>query len=267
MPPHRLSVDTLADFEFMNAAYSHLEKYNLPFDLPHVVELMNNKPELKEINSHVHQCRLVEDKKRVLFVVDAGGEFGYGHLTRCMELARQLTERLAWSTHFFVDDRQATAIVRQMGFTIHWGAFARPVNQDGNQPPVALASISRQYDLLVIDIFDQRGPDAGWRSCFDKNIGCVVMENSLRWASEADMIVQPNLLDKRPDWLSSETASSDRKLGCKKKAEDHRRGRLHHIEKQNQTSGFTTGREKVRCPWYICTTASDVKRSAPSLRG
>ena len=78
MPHHRLSVDTLADLAFMNALHADLDKRGLPFDLPHVVGLLKDRPELKAINAHVHQCRLVEDKKKVLFVVDAGGKYGFG---------------------------------------------------------------------------------------------------------------------------------------------------------------------------------------------
>ena len=101
MPHHRLSVDTLADLDFMNALYDELDKRNLPFDLPDVVSLLKERPDLKEINAHVHQRRLVENIKKVLFVVDAGGEYGFGHLMRCMELARQITERLGMADSFF----------------------------------------------------------------------------------------------------------------------------------------------------------------------
>ncbi len=196
MPPHRLSVDTPADLAFMNALYSHLDGCDLPFDLPHVVGLLKKRPDLRKINVHVHQCRLVENKKRVLFVVDAGGMYGYGHLTRCLELARQLTERLAWSTHFFIDDFQAETIIDETGFTVHWGAFARPVNQNRNRREVALESISCQYDLCIVDIFDQRGPNPGWRSAIGKNVRCAVLENTQPWTREADIIVIPNVLNK-----------------------------------------------------------------------
>jgi hypothetical protein len=49
-----------------------------------------------------------------------------------------------------------------------------------------------------LDIFDQRGPRAGWRSGIGKEKKCVVIENTQPWTNEADMIVLPNLLDKHP---------------------------------------------------------------------
>ena len=101
MPHHRLSVDTLADLAFMNELYDALRKRNLPFRLPDVVALLKERPDLKAINDHVHQRRLVETIKKVLFIVDAGGIYGFGHLTRCMELARQTYRASGVADSFF----------------------------------------------------------------------------------------------------------------------------------------------------------------------
>lgn len=212
MPHHRLSVDTLADLAFMNALYADLDKRGLPFDLLHVVGLLKDRPELKAINAHVHQCRLVENKKKVLFVVDAGGEYGFGHLTRCLALAGQITERLAWPTHFLIDDHQAKAIIEETGCKLYWGAFGRPAKRTVDHHEATLEALSDQYDLLVIDIFDQRGPETGWRSHLDTPTRCVIIENAQPWTREADMIVLPNILDKYPPASSSknQTNTSDR---------------------------------------------------------
>jgi spore coat polysaccharide biosynthesis protein SpsF len=210
MPHHRLSVDTLADLAFMNALYDDLEAGNLSFELPHVVGLLKEQPELKKINAHVHQCRLVENKKKVLFAVDAGGGYGFGHLTRCLELARQMTERLAWSTHFLVDDHQAQAMIAERGYKFHWGAFGRSANRNRNRHAPAFECLASQYDLLVFDIFDQRGPVNGWRSLLCREISCVVIENTQPWAGEADLIVVPNILDKYFPKFSSDDSCKDR---------------------------------------------------------
>ena len=203
MPHHRLSVDTLADLEFMNALYDTLDKRNLPFQLPDVVAMLTERPDLKEINAHVHQRRLVDNIKKVLFAVDAGGCYGFGHLMRSLELARQITERLGWPTHFLVDDYHANAIIEQTGCKTYWGAFGRPVNQNGNQHLSTCETIISAYDLLIFDIFDQRGPKSGWRSHISKEIHCVVIENTQPWTCEADLIVLPNVLDKHPSESSS----------------------------------------------------------------
>ena len=197
-PHHRLSVDTLADLAFMNALYTGLETRDLPFSLPHVLGLLNERPELKEINAHVHQCQLVENKKKVLFAVDAGDSYGFGHLTRCLELARQITERLAWPTHFLVDDNQARVIIETTGCKTHWGAFGRPARQNCDRQATTIESLFPAYDLLIVDIFDQRGPEIGWRPNISKEIKTVVIENCQPWFDNVDLIVLPNILDKHP---------------------------------------------------------------------
>jgi spore coat polysaccharide biosynthesis protein SpsF len=212
MPPHRLSVDTLADLAFMNALYDELENRNLPFDLPHVVALLIEQPDLKQINAHVHQRRLVEKIKKVLFIIDAGGRYGFGHLMRCLELAGQITERLGWPVHFLIDDQQAEAIINKKGCKTWWGAFGRPANPNRRRDSSTVQRLACAYDLLVLDIFDQRGPRAGWRSGIGKEKKCVIIENTQPWTREADMIVLPNILDEYPPASSSknQTNTSDR---------------------------------------------------------
>jgi spore coat polysaccharide biosynthesis protein SpsF len=204
MPPHRLSVDTLADLAFMNALYEKLENQNLPFDLPHVVALLKEQPDYKQINAHVHQRRLVEKIKKVLFIIDAGGRYGFGHLMRCLELAGQITERLGWPVHFLIDDQQAESIINKKGCKTWWGAFGRPANPNRGRDSSTVQRLACAYDLLVLDIFDQRGPRAGWRSGIGKEKKCVVIENTQSWTNEADLIVLPNLLDKHPPRSSSQ---------------------------------------------------------------
>lgn len=203
MPHHRLSVDTLADLAFMNAVYGELEKRNLPFELPHVVALLKEQPDLKQINAHVHQRRLVEKVKKVLFILDAGGRYGFGHLMRCLELAGQITERLGWPVHFLIDDQQAESIIKMKGCKTWWGAFGRPANQNRGRDSSTVQRIACAYDMLVFDIFDQRGLRSGWRAGIGREKKCVVIENAQSWTNEADMIVLPNLLDKYPPTSSS----------------------------------------------------------------
>ena len=210
MPHHRLSVDTLADLAFMNALHDALQQRNLPFKLPHAVALLKEKPDLKEINAHVHQRRLVEKIVHVLVVVDAGGSYGFGHLMRCMELAQQITERLGWPVHFLVDDHQAQTMLEKTGSKTQWGAFGRPANPNRDQPSAATQTPISAYDLLIVDIFDQRGPKNGWRSHIGKSIHCVIIENAQPWTDEADLIVLPNILDKYPSEPSSRNHLSGR---------------------------------------------------------
>ncbi len=196
MPPHRLSVDTIADLDFLNTVHNALNQNNRPFELPEVVRILIEQPQLKQINAHVHQRRLVEDIRKVLFIVDAGGHYGYGHLMRSVELAWQITERLGWPCHFMVDDQEATNILTSSGFMARGGAFERPSREPNHGTYESLRMLLDSYHLAIIDIFDQRGPEPGWRNHFKTGIPCVVMENLKPWAFEADLIVLPNIIEK-----------------------------------------------------------------------
>jgi spore coat polysaccharide biosynthesis protein SpsF len=193
MPAHRTSVDTTADLDFLNAVWRELQQEGEPFLLPAVVRLLERRPELKEINAHVHQRGLRERSCRFVAVVDAGGGFGSGHLMRSRELCLQLVERLGWSGHFVVDDADAERILQESGFRVDWGAFGRPVRPAGDRQVTQLTT-PPDCDLLLVDIFDQRGAAPGWRQGWGTTPGVVSIENAAAWASEADLILFPTPL-------------------------------------------------------------------------
>ncbi|MEJ2080674.1 MAG: NTP transferase domain-containing protein [Acidobacteriota bacterium] len=193
LPYHRLSVDTVADLEFLNAVWRRLRDAGRPFNLREAVRLLKGSPELGRINAHVHQRRVEERPRAVLYFADAGGAYGYGHLTRSVELAGQIVERRGWPVHFVVDHQDAVDRLRETGFTSSWGAFGRPHRQGGSVDP-RLRERIESADLVVVDIFDQRGPEAGWRKKYGIDGRAVVVENWLDWSREADLVVGPNVL-------------------------------------------------------------------------
>lgn len=189
-PSHRLSVDTWADMEFMNKLYEELTNRNRPFELPEVLNLLKEKPKLREINAHVHQRGLVEDVKRVLIIVDAGQNFGYGHLTRSMELALQIVERLSWPVTFLVDDEPAATLLEERGFRVIRGAFerrARPALFDCCEP--GAKELISAHDLILLDIYCRRGLPSGWRKRFETDKPVVVLDRVEPWSKEAELII------------------------------------------------------------------------------
>lgn len=193
MPPHRTSVDTTADLDFLNAVWRELQQAGEPFVLPAVVRLLERRPELKQINAHVHQRGLRERSGRFVAVVDGGAGFGSGHLMRSRELCLQLVERLGWSGRFVVDDTGAERILQESGFRVEWGAFGRPA-RTAEDRQVTLLNTPPDCDLLLVDIFDQRGPAPGWRQGWGTSPAVVSIENAAAWAAETDLILFPTPL-------------------------------------------------------------------------
>ena len=190
---HRFSVDTWADLEFMNTLHDRLIADNQNFQLPEVVQLLQKEPQLFKINGHVHQRKLIDENHKVLFAIDAGSKYGYGHLMRSLELARQLTERKGWSTTFAVDNEEAEQYLQQQGEKTLWTAFQRPTREGGHSTTVNISEQLPGYDLFIIDIFDQRSAAPGWRKQMNSPIPVVIIDNRQPWTKEADLVISPSV--------------------------------------------------------------------------
>jgi spore coat polysaccharide biosynthesis protein SpsF len=204
-PPQRLSVDTPADLEFMRRVHDELAVRGRAFALPDAVALLADQPGLRLINAHVHQRALVEHPRRVLFVVDVGGEYGFGHLMRCREIAAQLVERLGWPVQFVVDDWQAAEMLRSDVIRVKWGAFARP--QRG-KPPSDIAVLEHAErdlaDLAVIDVSVGRPITLPRGELRNWGAKTVFVDREDGVAGQADGIVYPGVSGRRPgDHLAS----------------------------------------------------------------
>ncbi len=198
--PHRLSVDTWADLEFMNAVYHALKSENKPFSLPYALDVMKRNPRLLEINRHVHQMGVGEKRKNVLMIVDAGNGFGYGHLMRSRELALQIIERLGWPVTFLVNDDRARKILEQVGirsmddiighgsWIMGHGAGTKNVPADQH-----VGQLIDSFDLVMLDIYCQRQLKPGWRKKLPPGCKVMVLDRLEEWAEEADLIVIPGV--------------------------------------------------------------------------
>ncbi|CAB1078818.1 hypothetical protein D1AOALGA4SA_6543 [Olavius algarvensis Delta 1 endosymbiont] len=216
-PYHRLSVDTWADLEFMNELHQELADRGLRFELPDALDVLKEKPELCQINSHVHQRKLVEGIKRVFFVVDAGRHFGYGHLMRSMELSLQLTERLGYSISFMVDDQGAKNLLEDRGFRVVWGGFERSATSSpDNAPKPDYDEIFSTHDWVIFDIYGQRHLHRGWRKKAKLNMPVMVLDNADQWAREADLIVIPGVTGPSDEYNENAAAHMPKPAGNSK---------------------------------------------------
>ncbi len=107
---HRVSVDTVADLEFMNAVYMELRQSGKEFNMPNLVELLIEKPELMNINRDVHQMGLYERQKRALFKVR-----GLDNLNLLLGMAYELTKK-GVGVRFMVRDDKAREMINNRGF-------------------------------------------------------------------------------------------------------------------------------------------------------
>ncbi len=186
---HRFSVDTPADLEFMNRLHDLLQTQHQEFDLPGVLQLLSEQPDLYAINQHVHQRQLAETVGQVLMVIDSGAGFGYGHLNRSLELGQRIIEQLGWPVTFLVDDGYAAEVLHLQGLRFIWGALGRcaravPEEYRNYQRPLA-----NDFTLVVLDLYPRPLPDF-WQDSFPG--ACLVALDSLEdWTSETDLVVIP----------------------------------------------------------------------------
>jgi len=93
-----------------------------------------------------------------------------------------------------VDDLYAFNQLTSMGFSVYGGAFARTASQMAGQKDHSLNDLIADYDLLIIDIFDQRGTEKGWRKDLLKQIPIAVFDNFQPWSQEADLLLVLGLM-------------------------------------------------------------------------
>ncbi len=177
---HRLSVDTWADMEFMNALYQATGEAGRKFSLPGALRTMEERPDIMDINAHVHQMAVGEKRRKVLMIVDAGNGYGYGHLMRSRELALQITERLGWPVTFIVGDKRAKELLAEVGIR------SRAMHEHDS-------AYLQRFDLIIIDRFSRHLPEPGWREWYPQDSRVVVLDSLQEWTQEADLIVIPGV--------------------------------------------------------------------------
>ncbi len=122
---HRISVDTLADLEFMNQIYDELINMGKSFNLLNVVYMLLDKPELMEINKNVHQMKIDEKQKKSLFIVKHED-----NLEIFFKLAYELTKQ-GIGVMFLIEDDNLKNVIEKSGFCS---------NQDVNK---------KKYDIII----------------------------------------------------------------------------------------------------------------------
>jgi spore coat polysaccharide biosynthesis protein SpsF len=137
---YRLSVDNLADLHFIREIYRRLYRPGEIIDLRDVVALLKEHPEIRNINSHIRQKDVRARSYRVCFRVAGGPAVGFGHVRRCLALAKILHERFHCGIHFIADaDSQTRAMIEKHGFPVETGQEYR-------------GEAMLESDMLVFDV-------------------------------------------------------------------------------------------------------------------
>lgn len=115
----RLSVDTPADVSFIETVYRRLHAQAGTATLTDLVALLNREPELLELNAHVQQKAATAASGTVMIRCDGGATIGFGHVRRCLAVARRLRDREGLGVRFAVmRDNTAADAIRAEGFPV-----------------------------------------------------------------------------------------------------------------------------------------------------
>ncbi len=179
---HRISVDTPADLEFMNVLYSRLAGKGKEFNLENVIELLADSPQLMKINDGVYQRGIFDKALKVLFFVTAAGRYGYGNLTRAMEIARVLVNRFGADLRFLVLDSEAVEILDSQGFNASLG----------QEKDLEEAAAVRDADIVVFDLQkDYEIEEVLVSGLCQRGIRVLFVDNIKAGAEKADRIIIP----------------------------------------------------------------------------
>ena len=142
----RLSIDTPADLAFAETAYQRLGAEPGEASLPELLVLLERDPSLRAINAHVRQKSLRHAGGAALIRCDGGRSLGYGHIRRCLMIARALRDREGVGVLFALHgDEDAAAKLRAADF--------ETIVLPEHGQPYFLASLAetRKPNLLIVD--------------------------------------------------------------------------------------------------------------------
>lgn len=193
---HRISVDTQADLEFMRAIHQRLYKSGEIVDLAEVIRLLQEEPELLELNSCVRQKGLHDHSKRLVFRVDAGQETGMGHLVRCLALASFLQEHYFCGIAFILKNNgdEASKIVEKKGFVVN----SLPPDVSQNDELLCLEKFIKEYrgNGIILDLTEKITTAHYVKKLKELNLPVICIDNNSEGSRLADVTIITGLHQK-----------------------------------------------------------------------
>ena len=142
----RLTIDTPDDLAFIEALHDRMKANAGEASLADLLLLLEREPQLRKLNAHVVQKPIVASGL-ALIRCDGGGKFGYGHVKRCIALAKELRDREGIGAMFAVRGTvDALEPIRSAGFE----AVALKVENESETLRNLIAA--RKPQLLICDM-------------------------------------------------------------------------------------------------------------------
>jgi spore coat polysaccharide biosynthesis protein SpsF len=142
----RLTIDTPDDIAFIEMLHERLNVKAGEASLSDLLLLLEREPHLTQMNAHVRQKPLEAEGGLAMIRCDGGGVLGFGHVKRCLTLARALRDREGLGVLFTLNGEEEVAeIIRQEGF--------ETIVLPRNSQTTAFMSVvaAKKPDLLIAD--------------------------------------------------------------------------------------------------------------------
>ena len=150
----RLTIDTPDDLAFVEVVHDRLAAKAGEASLSDLLLLLEREPQLREMNAHVKQKPIAASSGLALIRCDGGGKFGYGHVKRCIALAKALRDREGIGALFAVNGtNDALNPIKNAGFE------ATILDQAAELESLRTLISVRKPDLLICDMRDGFGKD------------------------------------------------------------------------------------------------------------
>jgi spore coat polysaccharide biosynthesis protein SpsF len=143
----RLTIDTPDDLAFIEALHARMDANAGEASLADLLLLLEREPQLRKLNAHVQQKPIVSRGGLALFRCDGGGKFGYGHVKRCIALAKALRDREGIGSIFALNGtNDAVQPIQNGGFEV------TALNESTEFEELKRVISTRKPDFLICDM-------------------------------------------------------------------------------------------------------------------
>ena len=197
----RLTIDTPDDLAFIETLHERLNVKAGEASLSDLLLLLEREPHLVKINAHVRQKKLESEGGLALIRCDGGGMLGFGHVKRCLTLARALRDREGLGVLFALNgEEDAAATIRQNG-------FETVVLPRTSQTTAFMALVTeKKPDMLISDARTNLSRDMLTRIRQKVGILAVIDDNSDRRLAATHAYFPPAPQAEQLSWEGTKTS-------------------------------------------------------------